>query len=109
MIRRPPRSTLFPYTTLFRSGGQGLHRQECPSTPLRTSLCYLEAAAGGPFDTAQGKPFLRRASVRPAGTSGAPTDVRKAKRRQAAALHRAPGACVDGKMGTSVEEFVARV
>src|SRR2546427_8015089 len=24
MIRRPPRSTLFPYTTLFRSGGQRL-------------------------------------------------------------------------------------
>src|SRR5260370_26109220 len=24
MIRRPPRSTLFPYTTLFRSGQQGL-------------------------------------------------------------------------------------
>src|SRR2546430_4766883 len=24
MIRRPPRSTLFPYTTLFRSAGQGL-------------------------------------------------------------------------------------
>src|SRR2546422_6066174 len=23
MIRRPPRSTLFPYTTLFRSGVQG--------------------------------------------------------------------------------------
>src|SRR2546421_7360995 len=23
MIRRPPRSTLFPYTTLFRSGGNG--------------------------------------------------------------------------------------
>ena len=22
MIRRPPRSTLFPYTTLFRSGAQ---------------------------------------------------------------------------------------
>src|SRR3712207_8095495 len=28
MIRRPPRSTLFPYTTLFRSGGQDReHRQ----------------------------------------------------------------------------------
>src|SRR3712207_9445617 len=29
MIRRPPRSTLFPYTTLFRSHGvvdRGLHR-----------------------------------------------------------------------------------
>src|SRR2546426_5683064 len=26
MIRRPPRSTLFPYTTLFRSGGGALSR-----------------------------------------------------------------------------------
>src|SRR3712207_7687828 len=26
MIRRPPRSTLFPYTTLFRSGQPALHR-----------------------------------------------------------------------------------
>src|SRR5437764_1733384 len=26
MIRRPPRSTLFPYTTLFRSLGRGLLR-----------------------------------------------------------------------------------
>src|SRR2546425_4779253 len=25
MIRRPPRSTLFPYTTLFRSSRDGLH------------------------------------------------------------------------------------
>src|SRR3712207_9433327 len=25
MIRRPPRSTLFPYTTLFRSHGPGPH------------------------------------------------------------------------------------
>src|SRR2546425_8730324 len=31
MIRRPPRSTLFPYTTLFRSAGQRLRRLE----PLR--------------------------------------------------------------------------
>src|SRR2546430_5191556 len=28
MIRRPPRSTLFPYTTLFRSLGQVLQRGE---------------------------------------------------------------------------------
>src|SRR5438477_8829693 len=26
MIRRPPRSTLFPYTTLFRSPRRGRHR-----------------------------------------------------------------------------------
>src|SRR5256885_14499479 len=28
MIRRPPRSTLFPYTTLFRSGSGGKLEQE---------------------------------------------------------------------------------
>src|SRR5258707_3200245 len=27
MIRRPPRSTLFPYTTLFRSPGTAVRRQ----------------------------------------------------------------------------------
>src|SRR3712207_8005651 len=27
MIRRPPRSTLFPYTTLFRSGGRAAPRE----------------------------------------------------------------------------------
>src|SRR2546430_10648611 len=35
MIRRPPRSTLFPYTTLFRSG---FHRCTCESTTVRVSL-----------------------------------------------------------------------
>src|SRR5258705_9182298 len=28
MIRRPPRSTLFPYTTLFRSAGEGRRHAE---------------------------------------------------------------------------------
>src|SRR5690349_22920420 len=33
MIRRPPRSTLFPYTTLFRSGRTraGFHRRAAPA------------------------------------------------------------------------------
>src|ERR1039457_6200596 len=29
MIRRPPRSTLFPYTTLFRSDGVRRHHHRC--------------------------------------------------------------------------------
>src|SRR3989441_9655272 len=29
MIRRPPRSTLFPYTTLFRSNGLNLTPAQC--------------------------------------------------------------------------------
>src|SRR2546430_8354118 len=31
MIRRPPRSTLFPYTTLFRSPVEQMVQQPCPS------------------------------------------------------------------------------
>src|SRR3712207_7556232 len=30
MIRRPPRSTLFPYTTLFRSGGEVVLERDGP-------------------------------------------------------------------------------
>src|SRR5690348_17499142 len=30
MIRRPPRSTLFPYTTLFRSRSRGAGSRSCP-------------------------------------------------------------------------------
>src|SRR5260370_26616511 len=40
MIRRPPRSTLFPYTTLFRSAslGSAAHRsQKSPRTAITTS------------------------------------------------------------------------
>src|SRR2546425_13112774 len=45
MIRRPPRSTLFPYTTLFRSRAfhfaGGLH----PALPGRASgFCYVNDA-----------------------------------------------------------------
>src|SRR2546427_4644578 len=43
MIRRPPRSTLFPYTTLFRSLGQTVQRTaEPPATSTRGSrLLFL--------------------------------------------------------------------
>src|SRR2546426_11373594 len=43
MIRRPPRSTLFPYTTLFRSDGEGVPHG---GRPLRVH--------GGPGD--RGRP-----------------------------------------------------
>src|SRR2546422_8501199 len=44
MIRRPPRSTLFPYTTLFRSLARGFRSQPRPG--------HLGSQAGAP---AQGK------------------------------------------------------
>src|SRR3712207_7333109 len=36
MIRRPPRSTLFPYTTLFRSAGQ--HPDDLVGAPARDQV-----------------------------------------------------------------------
>src|SRR3712207_8656659 len=49
MIRRPPRSTLFPYTTLFRSGygGEGQGRSEVLSAQIEQSLRSLRTTAIG--------------------------------------------------------------
>src|SRR3712207_7306228 len=55
MIRRPPRSTLFPYTTLFRSEivdvgpRDGLQNENKTLAPeVRAELCEKLAAAGVP-------------------------------------------------------------
>src|SRR3712207_2062986 len=41
MIRRPPRSTLFPYTTLFRSLGFEVDRLGSEDLPLATEVYFL--------------------------------------------------------------------
>src|SRR2546422_8198492 len=43
MIRRPPRSTLFPYTTLFRSPGEDLAADSRPREPVRRKERAVEA------------------------------------------------------------------
>src|SRR2546430_7298336 len=45
MIRRPPRSTLFPYTTLFRSGSTA-ERADCHNPPSEA----VRHAGGQPRD-----------------------------------------------------------
>src|SRR3712207_7792240 len=52
MIRRPPRSTLFPYTTLFRSPGSEARedRNSCMSgafSAVATSACSRVTTASG--------------------------------------------------------------
>src|SRR2546430_5149623 len=56
MIRRPPRSTLFPYTTLFRSGPELLHQlhalvlvrgHQVPDRPARSDERGRAAAGHG--------------------------------------------------------------
>src|SRR3712207_8831964 len=49
MIRRPPRSTLFPYTTLFRStGGTVPARPACDDPPEDPCTCPEEACSPPP-------------------------------------------------------------
>src|SRR5688572_32099566 len=50
MIRRPPRSTLFPYTTLFRSPGRPRLRVHARARP---------PLDGGPWFQAKPRPGLR--------------------------------------------------
>src|SRR3712207_8783631 len=70
MIRRPPRSTLFPYTTLFRSAGQRSQTRDAPAQRLedrgvaglgedRTRLLRHLAP-----DSGRGRPRRRRALLR---------------------------------------------
>src|ERR1019366_10651612 len=65
MIRRPPRSTLFPYTTLFRSGGRRLR-----SFGRVSSWCVWRAAWALPWPGRMlgltGSGENHRADVRPA-------------------------------------------
>src|SRR3712207_8022241 len=47
MIRRPPRSTLFPYTTLFRSAHPCAHSQRAPNSPSLQQRSGLMGGGGG--------------------------------------------------------------
>src|SRR5271170_6048004 len=47
MIRRPPRSTLFPYTTLFRSGPGG--SMDAARTMMQAGAAMVRAGGAGVF------------------------------------------------------------
>src|SRR5437868_9761890 len=63
MIRRPPRSTLFPYTTLFRSHGETRHariaRHPLSCRGLSHALHVLHRAADVGLQR-EGRPRFRR-------------------------------------------------
>src|SRR5690348_1301104 len=61
MIRRPPRSTLFPYTTLFRSAARNLPCMEDPD------LFFAES----PADVETAKALCRECPIRIACFAGA--------------------------------------
>src|SRR3989449_8186567 len=49
MIRRPPRSTLFPYTTLFRSSCDGAERWGEMTETDGTAICAVSALTVAAF------------------------------------------------------------
>src|SRR3712207_7041353 len=68
MIRRPPRSTLFPYTTLFRSAGplvlDRLERLQAPGNDAVADEIYLGAFLPGEGQPAGRDPVRDRKSTR---------------------------------------------
>src|SRR3712207_9185455 len=65
MIRRPPRSTLFPYTTLFRSRHKPLPPRP-PDAPLPTAPRPCASTDGD--HRSRGPPAERTAALLPTGT-----------------------------------------
>src|SRR3712207_7910806 len=70
MIRRPPRSTLFPYTTLFRSPWLGkcfaVEAMPAASNPFMAALPILETSLGS-----VPKDLSPIAAPKPVSTTGA--------------------------------------
>src|SRR5260221_2271753 len=70
MIRRPPRSTLFPYTTLFRS--RNLLVEHCQNNPAAQVLTWTADVARTAGCTLHGQPIPTASQI----MSGVPFDER---------------------------------
>src|SRR5256885_12806100 len=91
MIRRPPRSTLFPYTTLFRSVHEGVVRQ-LAAVRMQHALGPARGAAGVHEEDRKSKRLnsshlvisyavfcLKKKKKAPAPTSGAPSHASRVR------------------------------
>src|SRR5256885_11773713 len=76
MIRRPPRSTLFPYTTLFRSGRNALTPFEIASTGQGRRARREGAQHDENADRPRTRGKRMRHVGRPAGADSALADAR---------------------------------
>src|SRR5689334_24044275 len=85
MIRRPPLSTLFPYTTLFRSLAEGIshipHIQVDVSR-VRTNMFFFDLAEDAPLTIAELRARLKdEYKILMGGYAGMPNRVRLVDRK----------------------------
>src|SRR5256885_10640250 len=78
MIRRPPRSTLFPYTTLFRSLTRRGNFGERPPTRVSHEGAHAVERTRQPLKVEFG---LKCVSVKSRGSHGSPFEAASAARR----------------------------
>src|SRR2546427_11487805 len=99
MIRRPPRSTLFPYTTLFRSQAisAGWGDAEGPRSPVRDLLPDGSPAAGSA--DREGQVARRRAGRRSVRAAAACRLRRRPAQRRD--VPRAAGSASQGAGGST--------
>src|SRR3989454_12376717 len=81
MIRRPPRSTLFPYTTLFRS----TRTAEGVTDPTRPVCCCVRT--NSPVDTGERYGHILETRPRPARTPVIQSDAAARAGRRVAGCH----------------------
>src|SRR5260370_33860951 len=98
MIRRPPRSTLFPYTTLFRSNVASASSGPAP-------LAHRLAARPKGLDR---EPDPSRAHA-PAARASSPDMERQVKFSEVLTVRLAFPSFFDAAEGTAVEEFFSTV
>src|SRR2546422_1408709 len=73
MIRRPPRSTLFPYTTLFRS------RSAAARTAVAIAPASAPSASAPPAHAATHPLGVRSATMHPPGAEPPPEKVERSE------------------------------
>src|SRR2546430_11032651 len=91
MIRRPPRSTLFPYTTLFRSHVPGLALEDDGGLVAARIQVHIEAVVGG-VEAPVAEPAV----------------VRRLRFVQRHGEGRVPGELLGGEIGPESDMVVAR-
>src|SRR3712207_9452416 len=84
MIRRPPRSTLFPYTTLFRSSALHLFRDDgldrLAAAARARAACARDDAPASPGGRERGVALHRAAPVSFRGSGDAAREARSPAR-----------------------------